>query len=95
MKDKTPPYDLLKEVSRVCPKAMHTYLDLWERTDVDGSVTFLKEEIKTLLCVSLAKFNSDIRYLVAQGVLSVDESPLMITFRLVTWHQLSDLHELI
>lgn len=77
------PKPYLFEVAKHCPLAMFTYLQLWERKDVNNRVKIEKETVKTEFLTGVAKFRNDLLLLVKEGLASIDENPSTLTVELV------------
>ena len=82
-----PPLLYLKQVAYHCPKAMSTYLDLWEKKGNDNILKIYKEDLKNEFLVSLCKFTNDLRMLVREGLVSFDETQNIIKIDITGWDE--------
>lgn len=75
MANETPPQAYLRIISNQCPKALGTYLDLWEKMDQDCKVYALYSDINEEFLTSRAKFKHDLILL---------SSAMLISYHFVT-----------
>jgi len=66
----TPPQAYLKIIAKQCPKALDTYLQLWEQMDQDCKVYAPYADINDLFLTSRAKFKHDLILLSSSMLLS-------------------------
>ena len=90
MKEELPPKFYLKQVAQHCPKSILTYMNLWEVKDEDNRVALLKKDVYSNYLISLTRFRNELMLLVREGLISIDESPNMITVEMVGWDEDGD-----
>jgi hypothetical protein len=83
----TPPCAYLKIVAKQCEKALHTYLQLWERKDQDERVYIPYKQINEFLLTSKARFKHDIMLLAASMLISYELLNGVYVIELVPWDE--------
>ena len=78
-----PPYPYLLRVVEYCPAAAATYMKIWKDRDKDHKFHIYKENVKSGFLMSPTRFHNHLLMLVKEGLVSVDESPLMLSVELV------------
>ena len=79
----TPPRMYLDNVATHCPKAIATYLALWDRKDKKNKIVIPKDELRIEFLTSVAKFRHDVLLLVKEGLLNLEETPKSLHIELV------------
>lgn len=79
-----PPYFYLYQVANHCPKAVSTYLDLWNRRDKENYVAISIKEVRNHF-VSLARFRHDLKLLLKEGLLSFEEKNEKFKIEITGW----------
>jgi hypothetical protein len=85
LKPKTPPWPYLFSVADHYPKAVATYLRLWNEQDDKHRLHIYKADVRHEYLTSLAKFRHDLFLLVKEGLASVEETPKAIYVELTGW----------
>ncbi len=85
-KTKPIPIPYLKFIFRVCPRAGELFCFLWEAQNENGQITVDKNDIPSTTLLHRHAFNSSLRMLVREGLISVEEGPTQITIELVGWN---------
>jgi hypothetical protein len=80
-----PPYLYLSQVAKNCPKAVLTYMVLWQAMNKENKVDVYKKEVRNEYLISLSKFRHDLLMLVKEGLVSIDETPNVLHIELVGW----------
>ncbi len=80
----------LMQVSDHCPRALSTYIKIWGDKDQNSKLTIYKRSIRDRYLNSLTKFRTDLFCLVQEGLISVDESPKLITIEFVDFDEFYD-----
>lgn len=80
-----PPYLYLKQVAEHCPKAVSTYMMLWQEQDKKNKVYIDKTTVRTEHLISLAKLRHDLLLLVKEALISIQETETKIDIELVGW----------
>jgi hypothetical protein len=80
-----PPRYYLKQVAQHCPKSLMTYISLWEAKDNNNRLHIFKKDVYSNFLISFTKFRNELMPLVREGLVSIDESPNMISIELVGW----------
>ncbi len=83
-----PPYIYLKQVAEHCPKAVSTYMTIWNLMNVENKFNVYKEDVRNELLISLAKFRHDLLLLVKEGLVSIEETEKSIQIELVDWDEI-------
>jgi len=81
----TPPKLYLKQVANHCPKAMSTYLDIWDKKNKQNQLHVYKEDLKSDFLTSLTKFRNDLLHLVKEGLISMKETKKVIHVDITGW----------
>ena len=84
-KQEYPPYFYLKQVATHYPRAVLTYIELWEKRDKKCKVTAYKDLINIQFTHSRAQFMNDLKKLVNEGLVSCEETDQTLKIELVDW----------
>ena len=85
-KSEYPPYLYLKQVAEHCPKAVSTYMTIWQEKNLENKLNVYKKEVRNDYLISLAKFRHDLLLLVKEGLVSINETPNLLEIELVDWN---------
>ena len=88
--DDRPPSGYLELVARSCPKAMYLYLQLWKKRDCFNHVKIDKDAIAKEFLLHHIKFDSDMRALCKEQLLSYTERKKTIVVELVGYDDIGN-----
>lgn len=80
-----PPYLYLLQVAEHCPKAVMTYMLLWEGIKKDNKISVYKSDVRNEYLISLSKFRHDLLLLLREGLININETPKSLEIELVGW----------
>lgn len=81
-----PPYPYLYQVALYCPKAVLSYMQLWEKRDKNTcKTTVIKSELKNQYLITQTKFKNDLLLLMREGLISIRETDYSIEVDLVDY----------
>lgn len=74
---------VLKTIAKMCPKALETYITLWENRDHNSRYRSDVRDVAEKLLISKAKFNHHLRELASAGVIQYDKDEKSIYVALI------------
>ncbi len=84
-----PPYPYLYQVALYCPKAVITYMQLWEKRNKNScKTTIIKSDLKNQYLTTATKLKNDLLLLMREGLLSiVEETSYSLVIELVDFDE--------
>lgn len=88
IKDSCPlPTGYLLEIARHCPRALETYIRLWEDKNDQDTIVVHEDEIESKYFKSKRPFQTDLRLLSREGLISVIEKPNSYEIEMLNWEE--------
>lgn len=83
----SPPIAYMKIIADHCPRALSTYIKLWEERDAKSIAVVYKDSIKNNYMISITRFKNDLMGLLKEGLISIDETKKAYHIELVDWDE--------
>lgn len=85
-----PPIDYIKLIAQHCPRALMTYISLWEHKDRHDCVAIRKKSVRQDFLLTPTRLRNELFLLVREGLISISENENFIKVELVGWNDESD-----